>query len=89
MTRRDSLGYLCADPPAWLRVSDTRSRGFGGGNSRELTDDTLAETVEYVLAGHSLQEAGEHFGLAPDSIKHRLRVAGYGYDVTEDRWVVA
>ena len=86
MTDRDSLGYRCTDPPVWMRVSDIRSRGSGGGMERELDADTLRETVEYVLAGHTVREAGEHFELSAAAMKHRMRTAGYGYNAADGMW---
>ena len=86
MTDRDSLGYRCCDPPVWMRITDQRSRGCGGGTARELDADTLLETIEYVLVGHNVREAGEHFGLTAEAVKHRMCTAGYGYNAADGVW---
>ena len=88
MTYRDTLGYLCTDPPVHLRITGGQRKRFPGSVNlgAPLDEETLMETMRYVLAGHSVQETGEYFDLHVTSIKHRMHIAGYSYDATTGRW---
>jgi len=87
----DRLGYegremRCTAPPVWMRVSEIRSRGYGGGTARALEPDELMATMEHVLAA-GLPAAAEELGLSRDAVKNRMRQAGYGYDAAAGKWV--
>ena len=88
----DRLGYegremRCTTPPRGVRITGQPARVFGGGHvAPELGADELLETVDYVLAGHTSEEAGERFGRDGSTIRYRLRAAGYRYDKRTGRW---